>query len=368
MFSKEEKNFYQRHFLLDDINISGQEKLKKSKVLIVGLGGLGSPVATYLGAAGVGNLTFIDGDKVEASNLHRQPIHVYQNIDKYKVLSAKEHLEQVNPFINIEVITRHLDVDTANQIVKDFDLIIDCTDNFSARYLINDACVLFNKPLVSGAIYKFEGQVSVYNYNNGACLRCLYPNPPSDSLVPNCAQAGVLGILPGIIGNFQAMESIKILLGLGQIQEKTLLYNALQSTFKSFGLKKNKTCPLCSSEASIKTLKAITQECKMNTLREFEISIDQLKEKLETSNPPLVIDCREHSELEVSRLSFTKHIPLGNIQLGTEDLDKDQEIVVHCRSGVRSITAINLMAQAGFTNLKSLAGGIIAWTNKYGME
>ncbi|MCO4781582.1 MAG: HesA/MoeB/ThiF family protein [Candidatus Cloacimonetes bacterium] len=368
MFSKEEKNFYQRHFLLDDIQVSGQEKLKKSKVLIIGLGGLGSPVATYLGAAGVGSLTLVDGDVVEASNLHRQPIHNYQNIDKYKVYSAKEQLEKLNPFIEVEAINKHFDVNLAQTITSKFDLVIDCTDNFSARYLINDACVLFNKPLVSGAIYKFEGQVSVYNYKKGPCLRCLYPKPPSDSLVPNCAQAGVLGILPGIIGNLQAMEALKILLNLGVIQEKTLLYNALESSFKSFGLRKHKSCPVCSSKATITKLTAIHKECKMNTLKEFEISIDQLKEKLDGTNPPLVIDCREHSELEVSRLSFTKHVPLGEIQIGTEDLDKDQEIVVHCRSGVRSITAINLMAQVGFTNLKSLAGGIIAWTNKYGME
>ncbi|PCJ19547.1 MAG: molybdenum cofactor biosynthesis protein MoeB [Candidatus Cloacimonadota bacterium] len=368
MFSLEERKFYQRHLLLNEIGEKGQTKLKQSKVLIVGLGGLGSPVATYLAAAGVGKLTLVDGDIVEASNLHRQPIHSFQNIDKYKVTSAKEFLTSLNPYINVETIAKHLDGKIALDLIESNDLIIDCTDNFLARYLINDACVFKGKPLVSGAIYKFEGQVSVYNYKNGACLRCLYPKPPSDSLVPNCAQAGVLGVLPGIIGNLQAVEAIKILLNLGKIQEKTLLYDSLDMSFRSFNLKKHKSCPICSSNATIFKLNEIIKECKMKELRDDEISIEDLKTKMSEQNPPLVIDCREQAEIDQGKMNFTKHIALGDIKNGTDDLDKNQEIVIQCRSGVRSLSALAVMKAEGFTNLKSLAGGIIAWADKYGLE
>ncbi|MCJ8346042.1 molybdopterin-synthase adenylyltransferase MoeB [bacterium] len=368
MFSSEEKDFYQRQFLLDGVGLEGQQKLKEAKILIIGLGGLGSPVATYLGAGGIGHLTLVDGDLVEASNLHRQPIHNFKSISKFKVHSAKEYLENLNPFIEVQSIAKHLDASFALDLIKKHDLVIDCTDNFSARYLINDACVLTNTTLVSGAIYKFEGQLSIYNYHNGPCLRCLHPKAPSDSLVPNCAQAGVLGILPGIIGNLQAMEALKIILDLGDVQAKTLLYNALDMSFRSLKLRKNKNCSICSPNATITNLIHIKEENKMNDLRPDEISIEQLKAKLDSENAPLVIDCREQSEIDTCKLSFTKHVILGNIKEGTEDFDKSQEIVVHCRSGVRSLTAIAVMQQEGFTNLKSLAGGIIAWMDQYGLE
>jgi len=366
--SAEEKNRYARHLSLKEVGEEGQKKLKAAKVLIIGAGGLGSPAAYYLVAAGVGTIGIIDFDKVDESNLQRQILHSAKTIGMSKVDSAKETLLALNPYTTITTYEQKLTSENALTILKGYDIIVDGSDNFPAKYLINDACALSKKPLVMGSIFQFQGQVSVFHHQNGPCYRCLVPNPPNTKDTQSCAQVGVLGVLPGVIGTIQATEVIKIILKKGNILSKRyLLYNALDMTFNELALSKRKDCPLCSENPKITALIDYEEFCKghdMNQKNNEEITAKELKEKWPSTTFEL-IDVRERDERQVSNIAGSKHIPLSHIQKGDfgiiDSISKDKPIVLHCASGRRSAHVLELLKKKGYKHLKNLVGGIKAW-------
>jgi len=395
--SNEEVRRYSRHVIMPEIGLEGQRKLKASSVLLIGTGGLGSPLALYLAAAGVGRIGLVDYDVVDESNLQRQVIHGRSTVGMLKIESAKQRLYDLNQFIQIDTYNVPLTSENALELLTPYDVIIDGTDNFPTRYLVNDACVKLGKPNVYGSIFRFEGQLSVFHAKEGPCYRCMFPSPPPPGLVPSCAEGGVLGILPGTIGTLQATEGIKLLLGIGQpMIGKMLLYDALEMSFTTIKIRKNPNCPVCSIPAEDVELIDYEQFCGMpaHDKSEFgkqngheegntvsEVTVTELKARLDAGEVPFILDVRNPQEWEISALSTpTLRLPKPQIEAAMNDvlagrkpreatvlmqIPTDREIIVHCRSGVRSADTIRFLRNLGYENkLLNLKGGILAWANE----
>ncbi|MFN8178437.1 MAG: molybdopterin-synthase adenylyltransferase MoeB [bacterium] len=357
---------------MPEVGLKGQERLKDAKVLCVGTGGLGSPLALYLAAAGVGTLGLVDFDVVDASNLHRQIIHGTSDVGKRKVLSAHETIADINPNVNVVLHEVRLDSSNALEILRGYDVIADGTDNFPTRYLVNDACVLLGKPNAYGSIFRFEGQASVFCHPDGPCYRCLYPEPPPPGLVPSCAEGGVLGILPGVIGLVQATEAIKLVLGVGDsLVGRLLLYDALSMRFREMKVRKDPKCPACGENRTVTKLIDYEQFCGIPDLEEqqrlsvdLEVSPTELKRMLDAGEDVFVLDVRNPDEYAICRIAGARLIPLPQLLEGMHELDSAKPIVVHCHTGVRSAQAVNFLRRIGFTRVKNLAGGIDAWAEE----
>jgi sulfur-carrier protein adenylyltransferase/sulfurtransferase len=382
--SKDEILRYSRHLILPEVGMDGQRKLKAAKVLLVGTGGLGAPTALYLAAAGVGTIGVVDFDVVDVTNLQRQIIHGTSDIGRPKIVSAEESMKEINPYLNV---IRHevaLTSENAMDIVKDYDIVVDGTDNFPTRYLVNDVCVLLKKPNVYGSIFRFEGQATVFAHPGGKtgdgaakeagpCYRCLYPEPPPPGLVPSCAEGGVLGILPGIIGVIQATETVKLILGVGDsLVGRLMLYDALGMKFRELKLRRNLECPVCGDAPTVTVLIDYVQFCGMphsegpqpvmeNT--GGEIDAKGLKAKMDRGDNFILVDVREVHEYQIAVIPGSVLIPLGDVVKRAGELDKDADIVVHCKMGGRSAKAIEALKPLGFTKLTNLKGGITAWSN-----
>lgn len=370
ILSREEILRYSRHLLIPEVGLEGQRKLKAAAVLIIGTGGLGSPTALYLAAAGVGRIGLVDYDVVDSSNLQRQVIHGTSGIGVLKVESARQRMLDLNPDIQVDVYNEPFTSYNAMQIAADYDLIIDGTDNFPTRYLTNDLCVLLGKPNVYGSIYRFDGQVSVFDARRGPCYRCLFPEPPPPGLVPSCAEGGVLGILPGTIGTLQATEALKLLLGIGEpLIGRLLLYNALDLSFEFVKLKKNPNCKVCGPNPEVTELIDYEAFCGVpghdheeGTFGgDWDISAGELEQRLQSGNHLKLLDVREPHELEISELPGAFNIPLGQLASRLSELDSADEMVVFCKAGTRSARALELLLSAGFRKVKNLKGGINAW-------
>jgi molybdopterin/thiamine biosynthesis adenylyltransferase/rhodanese-related sulfurtransferase len=385
--SNEEISRYSRHLILPEVGMEGQQKLKAAKVLCVGTGGLGAPLALYLAAAGVGTLGLIDFDVVDASNLQRQIIHSTETVGMLKVDSAEKMLKGLNPFMNVVKHNTMLTSANALEIFKDYDIIADGTDNFQTRYLVNDACVLTGKPNAYGSIFRFEGQASVFATEEGPCYRCLYPEPPPPGLVPSCAEGGVLGILPGLLGIIQATEVIKLILKIGDpLIGRLLLVDALGMNFRTLKLRKNPDCPVCGTHPTVTELIDYDQFCGIEKPKSVgplevardkavadapvvdgipQISVEELKRKLDAKEDVFVLDVREPHEVPIANIGAPL-IPVGELEKRVGELaaQKNREIVVHCRSGSRSQKAALILKNAGFKNVENLAGGILAWADK----
>lgn len=364
---------YSRHLLMPEVGLEGQAKLKRSSVLIIGTGGLGSPVAMYLAAAGVGTIGLVDYDVVDFTNLQRQIVHGTHSLGERKVDSARERLLDINPDIRVVTYDEPFTSENALRIAKPYDIILDGTDNFPTRYLINDVCVLTGKPNVYGSIFRFEGQVSVFWAERGPCYRCIFPEPPPPGLVPSCAEGGVFGVLPGTVGTLQATETIKLLLDIGEPMIGTLLlYDALDLRFDRVKLRKNPQCKICSTEPEVTALIDYEAFCGVpghdheegRLSSEWEIEPLVLAEQLKTGNRVRLIDVREPHELAISALPEAELIPLGSLASRMHSLDSADEIVLFCKSGSRSARALELLAGAGFRKLKNLRGGINAWARE----
>ncbi len=361
---------YSRHLIMPEVGMDGQLKLKKAKVLCVGTGGLGSPLTLYLAAAGVGTLGIVDFDVVDYTNLQRQVIHSTPDVGRKKLDSAADRLKAINPFVNIKKFDTLLTSANALEIFKDFDIIADGTDNFPTRYLVNDACVLTGKPNVYGSIFRFEGQASVFATEQGPCYRCLYPEPPPPGLVPSCAEGGVIGVLPGLVGVIQATEVIKLILGTGDsLVGRLLLVDALGMKFRELKLRKNPDCPVCGKNPTIKELIDYNEFCGIRgeevTVEPTsgDIQVEELKKRLDRGDDLFVLDVREPHEYQICNINGHL-IPLGDLPKRVNELDSSKEIVAHCRSGVRSAKAVDFLKQAGFKKVHNLAGGILAWADR----
>ena len=358
---------YGRHIIMPEVGMEGQRKLKSSSVLIIGAGGLGTPAATYLTAAGVGRLGVVDFDTIERSNLHRQVLYSEQDVGRSKAEVAKERLQRVNPNVKIDLYKVKLDSSNALEILKGYDLILDGTDNFPTRYLVNDACVLLGKPNVYASIFRFEGQASVFYAKEGPCYRCLYPEPPPPGLVPSCAEGGVLGVLPGIMGSIQAGQAITMLLGKGDpLIGRLLLFNALDMKFKELKLKKNPECPVCGLHPTVKKLIDYEAFCGIGQeiSPELEITVQTLKQWQDQKKDILTLDVREPFEYEICHLNDAKLIPIGKLPERVNELNTADQIVVYCHTGVRSAQAVKFLNDLGFKKAKNLKGGIKAWAEE----
>lgn len=379
--TNEQVKRYSRHLIMPEVGVEGQEKLVNSSVLCIGAGGLGSPLALYLAAAGVGHLGILDFDVVDFSNLQRQIIHSEETIGETKVESAKKRLLELNSDIKVTTYNEMLTSANAMEIIKDYDIVVDGTDNFATRYLVNDSCVLLGKPNVYGSIFRFEGQVSVFDAKRGPCYRCLYPEPPPPGLVPSCAEGGVLGILPGIIGTLQAAETVKLIIEQGNpLIGRLLFLDVLEMQPREMKLRKDPSCPICGENATIKELIDYEEFCGIGrgelgqeetTNREgseeevMEINIDQFKEMRDNGNNFVLVDVREYHEYDIANIEGSTLIPLGEVADRLDELNPDDEIVVHCHHGGRSMKATQYLLDQGFKNVKNLAGGIDAWAEKY---
>jgi adenylyltransferase/sulfurtransferase len=373
--SKEEIARYSRHLIMPEVGMTGQRKLKAASVLLIGAGGLGSPLGLYLTAAGVGRIGLVDFDVVDYSNLQRQVIHGTKDVGRPKLQSAKDRLMDVNPFVQIDTYETTLRSDNALELFEDYDVIIDGTDNFPTRYLTNDASVLLGKPNVYGSIFRFEGQASVFfPRGGGPCYRCLYPDPPPPGLVPSCAEGGVLGILPGIVGLIQAAEAVKLILGEGDsLIGRLLLFNALQMRFRELKLRRDPNCPLCGEKPVIRELIDYDQFCGVTPpevetaeAADWELTVTELKAKLDRGEPLTIIDVRDPHEWQICNLETygSKLIPLGQFAARMSELNSEDDIVVHCKMGGRSADAYRMLQQAGFKRIKNLKGGITAWADQ----
>lgn len=371
MLNNREKLRYQRHLVLPEIGVEGQQKLKTSKVVIVGAGGLGSPAAIYLTSAGVGTIGIVDDDRVSLNNLQRQILYNHSDIGKLKTFQAKARLQSLNDRVKVQAFTKRLNSDNAASIIKHYDIVIDGTDNFPTRYLINDICVRLKKPFIYGSVMKFEGQVSFFGFPGGPCYRCLFPEPPPEGLIPGCAESGILGVLPGVIGIIQATEAIKYLLGRGELLAgRLLLYDALKMKFRQVIFKKNKECPLCGKNKSLKKITPYQQTCDIRTPQSKSIpskkpsrdlSAKKLKTWLESGRRFALIDVREPSEYKQGHIPGAKNIPLGAIVSSSGRLAKAKEIVVHCQLDERAERAVQMLQSSGYANIKKLQGGYAAW-------
>jgi molybdopterin/thiamine biosynthesis adenylyltransferase/rhodanese-related sulfurtransferase len=361
---------YSRHLIMPEVGMEGQLKIKNAKVLCIGAGGLGSPLALYLGAAGVGTLGIVDFDVVDYTNLQRQIIHSTADVGRKKLDSAADKLKAINPFIDVKKIETRLSSANALELFRDFDIIADGTDNFPTRYLVNDACVLTGKPNVYGSIFRFEGQASVFATEAGPCYRCLYPEPPPPGLVPSCAEGGVLGILPGLVGVIQATEVIKLILGKGDpLIGRLLLIDALGMKFRELKLRKNPECPACGTNRTITKLIDYEQFCGIRGEEQevetstADVQVEELKQRLDKGDDIFVLDVREPHEYQICNIGGYL-IPLGDLPKRVSELDSSKEIVAHCRSGMRSAKAVAFLRQAGFKKVHNLAGGILAWADR----
>jgi len=371
MLSNEEVARYSRHLIMPEVGMTGQRKLKAASVLMIGTGGLGAPLGMYLAAAGVGRLGLVDFDVVDASNLQRQIIHGTKDVGRPKIASARDRIEDINPHVEIETHDTKLTSANALNLFVNYDVIVDGTDNFPTRYLVNDACVLTGKPNVYGSIFRFEGQASVFWAERGPCYRCLYPEPPPPGLVPSCAEGGVLGVLPGIIGTIQATETIKIILGAPDIMvNRLLLFDAWRMRFRELKLRKNPDCPVCGVNPTIKELIdyeefcGITQQPETKPTME-EITATELKQRLDQGDDIQIIDVREPHEYEIGAIPNSKLIPLGQVLNRMNEIEPGRETVVHCKMGGRSAKAIEALQRSGFPgHLINLKGGITAWSNE----
>lgn len=370
MLSNEEVARYSRHLIMPEVGMTGQRKLKAASILMIGTGGLGAPLGMYLAAAGIGRMGLVDFDVVEASNLQRQIIHGTSDVGRPKIASARDRIQDINPHVEIETHETRLTSENAMRLFVNYDVIVDGTDNFPTRYLVNDACVLTGKPNVYGSIFRFEGQASVFWAQRGPCYRCLYPEPPPPGLVPSCAEGGVLGVLPGIIGAIQANEAIKIILGApGILVNRLLLFDAWRMRFRELKLRKNPDCPVCGDHPTIKKLIDYEEFCGMPQQTEIkptmeEITATELKKRLDQGDDIQIIDVREPNEYEIGKIPDSKLIPLGQVLNRMNEIDPERETVVHCKMGGRSAKAIDALHRAGFPGkLINLQGGITAWSN-----
>lgn len=375
--SKEEVLRYSRHLIMPEVGVEGQKKLKAAKVLLIGTGGLGSPTSLYLAAAGVGTLGIVDYDVVDFTNLQRQVIHGTKDVGKPKLQSAAETLADVNPFLKIVQYEVPFTSANALEIARGYDLIIDGTDNFPTRYLVNDVAVMLGIPNVYGSIFRFEGQVSVFGVEDGPCYRCMFPEPPPPGLVPSCAEGGVLGILPGTIGTLQATEAIKLIMGIGKpLVGRMLLYDALEMTWDTIKIHKNPNCPICGDHPTITELIDYEQFCGVPAHDRSEygkdvekrivpgITVRELKERLDAGETLFVLDVRDPHEAEISSMGANALIPKNVVRQRLNEIPRDVPVVVHCRTGVRSADVVRWLEDEGFTNAVNLLGGINAWANK----
>jgi molybdopterin/thiamine biosynthesis adenylyltransferase/rhodanese-related sulfurtransferase len=361
-----ESSRYARHFVIPEIGREGQIRLKSSSALIVGVGGLGSPAALYLAAAGVGRLGLVDFDRVDRSNLHRQILHFDSDVGKPKLQSAFEKIHALNPFVEVSRYETPLSSENALEILSDYDVILDGTDNFATRYLVNDACVLLDKPNVHASIFRFEGQASVFWKGHGPCYRCLFPSPPPYGSVPNCAEAGVLGVLPGIMGSIQAVEAIKILLGIGQpLLGELLLFDALSMDFRKLHVSRNSECAVCGDSPIIHKLIDYETFCNVKKTDQIpSVSVHELADRLKNGANFVLLDVREQDELEISRLDPCEHIPMDDIEKQIDRLHPGDEIFVLCRTGRRSALVAELLISKGFIHAKNVEGGINAYARE----
>ncbi|MFH1679212.1 MAG: molybdopterin-synthase adenylyltransferase MoeB [Candidatus Eisenbacteria bacterium] len=366
ILTEEEVLRYGRHLVLPEISVTGQRKLKGASVLVVGAGGLGSPLALYLAAAGIGRIGIVDPDTVDRSNLQRQVLYSTSDIGAPKAAAAKRRIEEINPNVRVDARRTRLSAANALEILAGYDVVADATDNFPSRYLVNDACVLLGKPNVHGSIFRFEGQVSVFDSRTGPCYRCLYPEPPPPGLIPSCAEAGVIGVLPGLIGVIQANEAMKIILGIGEVLlGKLLHYDALRMRFREIGLRKDPRCPICGKEPRIRELSESggraepCGEAAADPVRDINPRI--LKQRLDAGEDLLLLDVREPHEALICRLRGSVLLPLEEIQGRLGEIDADREVVVYCHIGVRSRVAAFFLVRRGFRRVWNLAGGVAAW-------
>jgi len=369
--SKDEVLRYSRHLIMPEVGMDGQLKLKQAKVLLIGTGGLGAPLGLYLAAAGVGRIGLVDFDVVDFTNLQRQVTFATSDVGRSKLAAAKERLANLNPGIQIDTYETKLNSENALDILRPYDIIVDGTDNFPTRYLVNDACILLGKPNVYGSIFRFEGQASVFGVPGGPCYRCLFAEPPPPGLVPSCAEGGVLGVLPGIIGSIQALETIKLILGSGDsLAGRLLLFDALAMRFREVKLRRNPECPVCGDHRTITKLIDYEQFCGIRgeeapapAVTVPEIEPRELKARLDRGDNVFILDVREPHEVQICSLNGYL-IPLGDIPRRASELDSAREIVVHCRSGKRSAEAVDFLRKAGFRKIWNLKGGILAWSDQ----
>lgn len=373
ILSPEEIARFNRHIILPQVGLEGQQKLKQAKALCIGTGGLGSPISLYLSAAGVGVIGLVDFDVVDESNLQRQIVHSTADVGRPKVESARDKLIGINPYLDVRLHGEGIRRDNVREIVSGYDIVIDGTDNFPTRYLVNDACVLEGKPLIYASIFQFEGQVTVFNHADGPCYRCLYPEPPPPGLVPSCAEGGVLGVLPGVIGLIQATEAVKIILGKGRtLSGRLMLYDAMDMRFREVNLQRDPACPACGENPVIHEVVAYEQFCGLppteaveeEVLDEHDITPVQLKAMLDENPDLFVLDVREPFELEICRIDGSWEIPLGQLPQRYAEVPKDRDVVVHCKMGGRSAQAVEFLQSRGYTRVKNLAGGILRWIDE----
>jgi len=362
---------YSRHLIMPEVAMEGQLKLKRARVLLIGAGGLGAPLGMYLAAAGVGRIGLVDFDVVDATNLQRQVIHGTKDIGRKKLDSAAERMLDINPFLHIDKHETALTSENALEILRDYDIVVDGTDNFPTRYLVNDACVLLGKPNVYGSIFRFEGQATVFAYNGGPCYRCLYPEPPPPGLVPSCAEGGVLGVLPGTIGAIQATETVKLILGVGEpLVGRLLLYDALAMRFRELKLRKNPDCPVCGPNPTIRSLIDYHEFCGVPRQEgetgpgDSEIDPLEVKAKMDRGDRFVLLDVREPHELQICRLPGATSIPLGELPRRVHELDTADEIITVCKMGQRSARAASFLRQAGFRKVRNMRGGTNLWAQK----
>ncbi|MDR0533505.1 MAG: molybdopterin-synthase adenylyltransferase MoeB [Verrucomicrobiales bacterium] len=368
--TNEEIKRYSRHLIMPEVTIEGQKRLKAAKVLVVGTGGLGSPLLAYLAAAGVGTIGIVDFDTVDYSNLQRQILHKTSSIGKPKVQSAAEAMKDINPHIEVKTYNMALRAENAMELAKEYDIIVDGTDNFATRYLTNDVCVLLGKPNVYGSIFRFDGQVTVFWAEKGPCYRCLYPEPPDPGLVPTCAEGGVLGVLPGVVGTMQAIETVKLIVGIGDLAVgRLILFDALKMKMRELKIRKDPTCPICGPNATIKELVDYDQFCGTapvdapvkKLLAIPEIAPKELQSKLANGEKIVVLDVREPHEFKICAVPTAKLIPVGDLPKRIHELDSADDIVIYCKGEIRTGQAFRILQQAGFKKLKALEGGIEGW-------
>jgi sulfur-carrier protein adenylyltransferase/sulfurtransferase len=372
--SNEEILRYSRHLIMPEVGMEGQLKLKNASVLLVGAGGLGAPLGLYLAAAGIGRIGMVDFDVVDFTNLQRQVIHGTKDVGRKKLDSAFDKMADINPNVKLEKHEVALTSENALDIIRNYDFVVDGTDNFPTRYLVNDACVLLKKPNIYGSIFRFEGQCTVFAYPGGPCYRCLYPEPPPPGLVPSCAEGGVLGILPGIIGLMQATETVKLILGTGEpLVGRLVLYDALAMRFRELKLRRNPECPVCGDHPTLHKLIDYQEFCGVPhqevehvapVANLSEIEPTEVKQKIDRGDKFILLDVREPHEFQICRIPTSTLIPLGELPKHLNEFDKNAEIVAHCKSGVRSGKAINLLRENGFKNVRNMKGGILAWSDK----
>ncbi|HEX6972933.1 MAG TPA: molybdopterin-synthase adenylyltransferase MoeB [Vicinamibacterales bacterium] len=362
---------YSRHVTLPEVGVEGQRRLKAARVLLIGAGGLGSPAALYLAAAGVGTLGIVDFDAVDASNLQRQILHSTSDVGRPKIASARARIEAMNPGVRVEAHEEALTAANARRLIDAYDVILDGTDNFPTRYLVNDACVLVGRPNAYGSIFRFEGQASVFATKDGPCYRCLHPQPPPPGLVPSCAEGGVLGVLPGVIGTIQATEAIKLILGIGEpLVGRFLIYDALRMRFREIKLRKDPDCPVCGTHPTIRELREYEEYCTPArpeahvTADQTDMTVTELKARQDQGTAPTLIDVREPHEVEICSIPGATYIPLAQLPSRLGEFNPADEIIVSCRSGGRSAKAVAFMKAQGFTRARNLAGGVLAWVSE----